>query len=147
MTRKQKRLLGIGAIGVVLLAAVMLVLTALQDEIVFFYSPTDIVEENKVKPGQRFRIGGLVKDGSLVKAGAEVTFVVTDTNHDVTVNYSGILPDLFREGQGIVAEGALVAGGAFTADTVLAKHDENYMPKEVADSLKEQGVWQETKEN
>ena len=147
MTRKQKRLAGIGAIGLVLLAAVVLVLTALQDEIVFFYTPTDVVSENKVQSGQRFRIGGLVKEASVQKDGADVSFVVTDTDYDVKVTYTGILPDLFREEQGIVAEGAMNSDGIFVADTVLAKHDENYMPKEVADALKEKGVWKEGQEN
>ena len=147
MTRKQKRLLGIGSIGAVLAAAVALVAFALQDEIVFFYSPTDIIVEKKVASGQRFRIGGLVKMASLVKDGEHVSFIVTDTSNEVAVTHTGILPDLFREGQGIIAEGMLGEDGVFAADTVLAKHDENYMPKEVADALKKQGVWQDPKEN
>lgn len=146
MTRKQKRLLGIGAIGAVLVAAVALVAIALQDEIVFFYSPTDVIVEKKIGAGQRFRIGGLVKDASLVKDGERVSFIVTDTQNEVSIEHTGILPDLFREGQGIIAEGMLGEDGVFTADTVLAKHDENYMPKEVADALKKQGVWKDPKE-
>jgi cytochrome c-type biogenesis protein CcmE len=146
VTRKQKRLLGIGSIGAVLAAAVALVAIALQDEIVFFYSPTDVIVEKKVSSGQRFRIGGLVKEASLIKEGERVSFIVTDTSNEVSVTHTGILPDLFREGQGIIAEGMLGKNGVFTADTVLAKHDENYMPKEVADALKEQGVWQDVKE-
>lgn len=141
MTRKQKRLTMIGAIGAVLMAAVLLVMFALRDEIVFFYSPTDILTENKARPGERFRLGGLVKEGSIKKAGETVRFVITDTEHELPVTYIGILPDLFREGQGVIAEGSL-SGADFSADTVLAKHDENYMPKEVADTLKEKGVWQ-----
>ena len=141
MTRKQKRLTMIGAIGAVLMAAVLLVMFALRDEIVFFYSPTDILTENKARPGERFRLGGLVKEGSIEKAGETVRFVITDTEHELPVTYIGILPDLFREGQGVIAEGSL-SGADFSADTVLAKHDENYMPKEVADTLKEKGVWQ-----
>ena len=141
MTRKQKRLMMIGAIGAVLMAAVLLVMFALRDEIVFFYSPTDILTENKARPGERFRLGGLVKEGSIEKAGETVRFVITDTEHELPVTYIGILPDLFREGQGVIAEGSL-SGADFSADTVLAKHDENYMPKEVADTLKEKGVWQ-----
>ena len=141
MTRKQKRLMMIGAIGAVLMAAVLLVMFALRDEIVFFYSPTDILTENKARPGERFRLGGLVKEGSIKKAGETVRFVITDTEHELPVTYIGILPDLFREGQGVIAEGSL-SGADFSADTVLAKHDENYMPKEVADTLKEKGVWQ-----
>ena len=142
MTRKQKRLAGIGAIAVVLAVAVALVLVALRDEIVFFYSPTDIIVEAKAGTGQRFRLGGLVKPGSIAKDGSTVRFVVTDTDHDLPVTYVGILPDLFREGQGVVAEGRLGADNQFAADTVLAKHDETYMPKEVADTLKDKGVWQ-----
>ena len=141
MTRKQKRLTMIGAIGAVLMAAVLLVMFALRDEIVFFYSPTDILTESKARSGERFRLGGLVKEGSIEKSGETVHFVITDTEHELPVTYVGILPDLFREGQGVIAEGSL-SGTNFSADTVLAKHDENYMPKEVADTLKEKGVWQ-----
>ncbi|MEZ5872425.1 MAG: cytochrome c maturation protein CcmE [Nitratireductor sp.] len=143
MTRKQKRLLFIGGIGAVLMAAVLLVMTALRDEIVFFYTPSDILVDGKASAGQRIRLGGLVKEQSIVKDGENITFVVTDTDKEIPVSYSGILPDLFREGQGVVAEGVVGPGGSFVADTVLAKHDENYMPKEVADALKEKGVWQE----
>jgi cytochrome c-type biogenesis protein CcmE len=142
MTRKQKRLALIGGIGAVLFAAVLLVMGALRDKIVFFYTPTEIAVEGKASPGQRIRLGGLVKEGSLVRDGAKVSFTVTDTANEVSVKYEGILPDLFREGQGVVAEGAMADGRIFAADTVLAKHDENYIPKEVADSLKKQGVWQ-----
>jgi len=142
MTRKQKRLATIGSIGIVLLSAVLLVMFALRDEIVFFYSPTDILAENKAGPGERFRLGGLVKEGSIEKDGKTVSFVITDTEMDLPVTYVGILPDLFREGQGVIAEGTMAGIDRFSADTVLAKHDENYMPKEVADTLKEKGVWQ-----
>jgi cytochrome c-type biogenesis protein CcmE len=142
MTRKQKRLAMIGGIGVVLLGAVLLVTTALRDKIVFFYTPTEIVAEGKAKPGERVRIGGLVKEGSVVRDGEKVSFVVTDTEKDLPVTYVGILPDLFREGQGVVSEGMIGGDGIFAADTVLAKHDENYIPKEVADALKDKGVWQ-----
>lgn len=142
MTRKQKRLAMIGSIGAVLLAAVLLVMFALRDEIVFFYSPTDIITGNKAGQGERFRLGGLVKDGSIEKEGETVRFVITDTEYELPVTYVGILPDLFREGQGVIAEGSL-SGSGFSADSVLAKHDENYMPKEVADTLKEKGLWQE----
>ena len=142
MTRKQRRLTLIGlALGVLGLAA-GLVLYALNDTIVFFHGPSDVVEKN-IQPGTRFRIGGLVKPGSLVRgADLAVSFEVTDTKRSVPVSYKGILPDLFREGQGVVAEGMLQASGVFRADSVLAKHDETYMPKEVADALKKQGVWQ-----
>ena len=146
MTRKQKRLSGIAFIAAVLAIAIGLVLVALRDEIVFFYSPTQIVEENKATSGQRFRLGGLVKEASLQKSGTTVNFVITDSVNEISVKYSGILPDLFKEGKGVVAEGILDAKSVFVADTVLAKHDENYMPKEVADSLKEQGYWQKQEE-
>ena len=141
MTRKQRRLTLIGCSAAVLAVAVGLVLTALKDSIVFFNSPTDIVEK-QVAPGARIRLGGLVKPGSLVRGdNLQVRFEVTDGNKSVAVSYIGILPDLFREGQGVVTEGALDAGGTFKADNVLAKHDETYMPKEVADALKKQGHW------
>jgi cytochrome c-type biogenesis protein CcmE len=141
MTRKQRRLVLIGSgMGVLALAAA-LVLFALKDSIVFFNSPTDVVEKN-VAPGSRIRLGGLVKPGSLTRGdNLQVRFEVTDGNKSVPVTYVGILPDLFREGQGVVTEGALDNGGLFKADSVLAKHDENYMPKEVADALKKQGHW------
>jgi cytochrome c-type biogenesis protein CcmE len=94
-----------------------------------------------VAPGSRVRIGGLVKDGSVTRAGERVDFTITDTAHDVKVTYRGIVPDLFREGQGVVAEGKLGQDGVLTADSVLAKHDERYMPKEAVEALKRQGVW------
>ena len=142
MTRKQRRLTMIGAAGVVLMAAVGLILFALQDQIVFFNSPSDIAAKG-VQPGQRIRLGGLVKEDSVIRStGTDVVFVVTDGGADVKVSYTGILPDLFREGQGVVTEGTLNPDGSFAADTVLAKHDENYMPKEVAEALKDQGYWQ-----
>ncbi|MQT12304.1 cytochrome c maturation protein CcmE [Segnochrobactrum spirostomi] len=143
MTRKQRRLTLIGLCGVVLAAAAALVLTALKDEIVFFRSPTDLATLH-VAPGDRIRLGGLVLAGSVVKSGGEkVDFVVTDTAHQIPVTYVGLLPDLFREGQGVVAEGTIAPDGRFHADTVLAKHDERYMPKEVVDALKARGVWEE----
>src|SRR2546423_5018849 len=131
MTRKQRRLSLIGAgLGVLGLAA-GLVLDALNDAIVFFNSPTDVVEKH-VAPGSRIRLGGLVKPGSLVRGdNLAVRFEVTDGNNSVPVNYIGILPDLFREGQGVVTEGALDTAGNFPADSVLAQHDQNYMPKAV----------------
>jgi cytochrome c-type biogenesis protein CcmE len=141
MTRKQRRLTLIGAgLGVLGLAA-GLVLYALNDAIVFFNSPTDVVDKH-VAPGARIRLGGLVQPGSLMRGdNLAVRFEVTDGNKSVPVSYTGILPDLFREGQGVVTEGALDAAGTFRADSVLAKHDETYMPKEVADALKKQGHW------
>jgi cytochrome c-type biogenesis protein CcmE len=143
MTRKQRRLVLIGAGVGILGVAVALVLSALRDSIVFFNSPTDLVEKHLL-PGTRIRLGGLVVTGSIVKGeDLNVRFEVTDGNKAIAVNYQGILPDLFREGQGVVAEGVLDPSGAFKADNVLAKHDERYMPKEVADALKQQGHWQD----
>lgn len=143
MTRKQRRLSLIGAALGVLALAVALVLGALKDSIVFFNSPTDVVEKH-VKPGQRIRIGGLVKEGSVRRGDSlAVRFEVTDGRSTIPVAYQGLLPDLFREGQGVVAEGALDSGGTLRADSVLAKHDETYMPKEVADALKKQGHWKD----
>lgn len=142
MTRKQKRLTVIGSGLAILGMAAALVLFALRQEIVFFRTPSDLVEQ-PIAVGTRLRIGGLVETGSVKRgSGTEVAFAVTDTIKSLNVTYVGILPDLFREGQGVVAEGTLTKDGNFVADTVLAKHDENYMPKEVADSLKEKGVWQ-----
>jgi cytochrome c-type biogenesis protein CcmE len=142
MTRKQRRSLFIGTGLAVLGLSAYLILSALNDSIVFFYSPSDVAEKS-VQPGQRFRLGGLVSEGSFKRLpDGEVEFEIGDGNKVLMVNYAGLLPDLFREGQGIVAEGTLDPAGRFVADTVLAKHDENYMPREVADSLKKQGVWQ-----
>jgi cytochrome c-type biogenesis protein CcmE len=141
MTRKQRRLSLIASAAVVLAIAVALVLNALRDSIVFFNSPTDLIEKH-ANAGQRMRLGGLVKDGTLSRGeNLAIRFEITDGKSTVPVVYRGLLPDLFREGQGVVAEGALDATGAFKADTVLAKHDESYMPKEVADALKKQGHW------
>ena len=142
MKRKHKRLT-FAAIGLCLLGiAAALVLTAFEDSIVFFHSPTDIAE-GKVKIDRRVRLGGLVEDGSVKKqAGAVTAFRITDGANVIDVTYRGILPDLFREGQGVVTEGRL-QGGLFVAEEVLAKHDENYMPPEVADALKKSGRWQE----
>lgn len=143
MTRKQRRLILIGSSLGVLAIAAALVLSALRDSIVFFNSPTDIVEK-KPSAGTRMRIGGLVKPGTLQRGdNLLIKFDVTDGNKDVSVRYQGIVPDLFREGQGVVAEGKLDGGGIFVADTVLAKHDEKYMPREVVDALKKTGHWQE----
>jgi cytochrome c-type biogenesis protein CcmE len=141
MTRRQRRLMLIGAGGAVLAVAVALVLFALKDSIVFFNSPTDVVDQH-LAAGTRIRLGGLVKPGSVSRgANFAVRFAVTDGNKEIPVAYSGALPDLFREGQGVVAEGAIDGAGVFEADTILAKHDENYMPREVADALKKQGHW------
>ena len=143
MTRKQRRFtliaVGVGVLG----AAVGLVLSALTDSIVFFNSPSDVLEKH-VKPGVRIRVGGLVVPGSFVRGdNLNVRFEVSDGNKAIAVTYQGILPDLFREGQGVVTEGALDPGGQFKADSVLTKHDETYMPKEVADALKKQGHWKD----
>ncbi|GBE44837.1 MAG TPA: cytochrome c maturation protein CcmE [Rhizobiales bacterium] len=140
MTRKQRRSVLIGTCLAVLGLAVALVLFSLEDSIVFFYSPSDVVEKN-IKPGQRFRLGGLVEEGS-VKRGesATVQFSVTDTAKTIPVRYTGVLPDLFGEGQGVITEGTLGSDGLFIAESVLAKHDENYMPPEVAEALERQGV-------
>ncbi len=124
-----------------LAAAAALMLSAFEDNIVFFYSPTEVLAK-KLGADRRVRIGGLVEDGSVEKAGIEVKFRVTDLAAAIPVTYIGILPDLFREGQGVVAEGRFV-DGVFRADEVLAKHDENYMPPEVAEALKKSGRWQE----
>jgi len=132
MTRKQRRLSLIGAALGVIALAVALVLGALKESIVFFNSPTDVVEKH-IKPGTRIRVGGLVKQGSVWRT--------------IPVAYQGLLPDLFREGQGVVAEGALDSAGTFRADSVLAKHDETYMPKDVADALKKQGHWKDDYES
>ena len=140
MTRKGRRFVLIGLAGLVLAAAAGLVLTALNDTIVFFNAPTQVAEKPP-EPGTRFRLGGLVETGSVGRDGSEVKFSVTDGAHKVPVSFKGLLPDLFREGQGVIAEGTLGADGTFVADTVLAKHDETYMPKEVADALKKQGTW------
>ena len=144
MTPKRRRLwLLIGSLGTLAVAAT-LVLSALNDNLVFFYSPTQVAEKSP-GPDRRFRLGGLVEAGSVQKEGQVVRFVVTDTHKTMAVVYRGMLPDLFREGQGVIAEGALGGDGVFVAREVLAKHDENYMPPEVAKALKEAGRWKEGK--
>jgi len=140
MTRKQRRGVLIGVGLAVLMLAVGLVLFALRDAIVFFHTPSDLAEK-PIEIGQRFRLGGLVAAGSLQRGqGTKVNFIVTDTLKNVPVVYEGVLPDLFKEGQGVVAEGKLTPEGTFVADSVLAKHDENYMPPEVAKALEAKGV-------
>jgi cytochrome c-type biogenesis protein CcmE len=141
MTRKRRRLyfVGLGLLG--LFTATALMLTAMEDNIVFFFSPSDM-KERAVAPEQRLRVGGLVEEGSVNKNGDTVKFTVTDNVEKLTIQYTGILPDLFREGQGIVAEGKMGRDGIFMASDVLAKHDENYMPPEVAEALKKTGHWQ-----
>jgi cytochrome c-type biogenesis protein CcmE len=143
MTRKQKRLSVIGGALVFLAAATGLTFYALGQRTSYFYMPADLAAAT-VAPGERIRLGGLVEKGSVVRGqGTEVSFAVADDAASVKVAYAGILPDLFREEQGVVTEGSFGPDGLFRADSVLAKHDETYMPREVADRLKEQGIWQE----
>ncbi len=139
--RKRQRLQALILAAILLGLATGLVLVALEDSLVYFRTPSELSTE---KPGRRIRLGGLVVPGSVQKSedGIAVTFGVTDLEQTVAVRYRGILPDLFREGQGVVTEGALDASGVFVAGRVLAKHDENYMPPEVADALKKSGRWQ-----
>ena len=143
MNRKRLRLYLVLATLVVLGIAATLILRALNEELVFFLSPTQIAEQQP-SAGTQIRLGGLVEAGSVQKSGETVTFSVTDLSKNVKVSYRGLLPDLFREGQGVVVEGAFDGGGQFVASEVLAKHDETYMPPEVAKALKESGRWQET---
>jgi cytochrome c-type biogenesis protein CcmE len=140
MTRKRRRLILLGLAALGLGTASALTLTALQDNLLFFHSPSEL-HAGKVAEGQRFRLGGLVVKGSLHRAadGRTITFTVTDTAYDVPVRYAGIVPDLFREGQGVVAHGRVGPDGVFVADELLAKHDENYMPPEVAKALQDAG--------
>jgi cytochrome c-type biogenesis protein CcmE len=144
MTRKRRRLLAV-ALGLGLLgAATAMVLAAFSDNLVFFYGPSDLAAK-AIPPGRRIRIGGLVEKESLRREadGRSLDFRVTDGKTDIVVVYDGALPDLFREGQGVVAEGRLRGDGVFVATSILAKHDEKYMPPEVADALKKAGRWQE----
>ena len=140
MTAKSKRFFVTAGIVSLLGLAAMLVLGALRDNIVFFYTPSEIIQSDRASM-QQLRLGGLVKDGTVKIEGMQSVFIVTDGNVDITVRYNNALPSLFREGQGVVAEGQ-IKNGIFMAQNVLAKHDENYMPAEVADKLKQQGVWQ-----
>ena len=144
MTRKRRRLLALGAGLVLLAAATALVLAAFNENLVFFYGPSDLAGK-AIGPDRRIRIGGLVEQQSLTRTadGLEVGFRVTDGKTTIAVVYDGVMPDLFREGQGVVAEGRLRRDGVFAATNVLAKHDEKYMPPEVADALKKAGRWQE----
>lgn len=139
--RKRKRLFLIGGALAVLAVAVGLMLMAFSQDIRFFRTPADLTEQDMAS-GSRFRLGGLVEEGSVSREGSELRFTVTDTIKTVKVVFQGIPPDLFREGQGVVAEGRFGDDGVFRADNVLAKHDENYVPKDLADSLKEKGVWE-----
>ena len=141
MTPKRRRLTMVGLGLLMLAAATTLALNAFEDTLVFFYSPTDLIDK-KTNPKTQIRVGGLVEERSLLKSdnGLTISFTITDLDNSLPVTFKGALPDLFREGQGVVAEGYLV-DGRFQAKHVLAKHDENYMPKEVADSLKKSGKW------
>ncbi|QRM27690.1 cytochrome c maturation protein CcmE [Microvirga sp. VF16] len=142
MTRKQRRLTFIGSGLAMIAAALGLVSFAMRDTIVFFHTPSE-VQASRVAPGMRFRLGGLVQKASVRRSDNQIiAFGIEDANGAVDVEYRGLLPDLFREGHGVVAEGMLDLAGVFKADTVLAKHDKNYMPREVADTLKSQGYWQ-----
>lgn len=139
LKRKHKRLVFVSIALILLAGATGLILMAYEENIVFFRSPSDVAE--KAPPeGKRFRLGGLIEEGSIKKEGTTAFFKVTDLSKSVPVTYTGILPDLFREGQGVVTEGRL-QGGVFVASEVLAKHDENYMPPEVAEALKKAGQW------
>jgi len=144
MTRKRRRLVILGCAMAALAAATAMVLSAFNDNLVFFYGPSELAAK-KIGPGRLVRIGGLVEEHSVVHdpGGRLVSFRVTDGKTDLAVTYDGMLPDLFREGQGVVAEGRLDGNGGFLASNVLAKHDEKYMPPEVADALKKAGRWQE----
>lgn len=141
MTRKTRRMVLIGSVLSVLAVAVGLMLWGLSGNITFFHSPSDVVTK-RIPAGERFRLGGLVQEGSVTRLPNQtVNFAVTDGANTIRVTYRGIIPDLFRERQGVVTEGRLDGAGLFVADTLLAKHDENYMPREVADALKRQGHW------
>ncbi len=142
MKPKRRRLYFVLSAMAALGVAAGLILYALEDSLVFFYSPSDILEKD-IAEGRPIRLGGLVEEGSVARDGATVRFRITDLEHAIAVSYTGVLPDLFSEGRGVVTEGALAPDGTFRATGVLAKHDENYMPKEVADALKRSGHWQD----
>lgn len=139
MKAKHQRLAWVALAGALLTLSVVLIMTAFDDNLVFFYSPTDL-QSKSIRSDQRIRVGGLVSENSVQRDGTKIQFVISDQVNTLPVQYDGPLPDLFREGQGVVAEGFL-RHGRFEAQSVLAKHDENYMPLEVAKALKEQGVW------
>ena len=143
MTRKKRRLYAVVAGMTVLGIAAALVLAAFEDNLVFFFSPTEM-QTKQLAPGQVIRVGGLVEMESVkrLEDGLTVRFVLTDTANTLPVRFTGVLPDLFSEGQGVIAEGSMGADGVFVARDILAKHDETYMPREVADAIKEAGHWQ-----
>lgn len=140
--RKRRRIALLAVIGIALAAATALILNAFNDSLVFFRTPSELSGKSELL-GTRLRLGGLVKQGSVAHEGTTTRFVVTDMKADQPVTYTGLLPDLFREGQGVVTEGAVGPDGVFKADNVLAKHDETYMPRDVAEKLKAQGLWKE----
>jgi cytochrome c-type biogenesis protein CcmE len=146
MRARHRRLAAIGAGLVGLAVCVALVLVALEENIVLFFSPSEVATM-EIEEGRRLRVGGLVEEGSMAQSDAlHLAFRITDGAEVVNVQYEGILPDLFREGQGVVVEGKFDGDGVFVASEVLAKHDENYMPPEVADALQKTGHWKETVE-
>ena len=138
MTPKKKRFLGLILFFVPLCFGLFFLMSALNSNIVYFISPTELIEQNKIN--QRLRLGGLVKSNSISVKGTIIKFDVTDGNNSVSVNYEGLLPDLFKEGQGVIVEGRFDSN-SFNADNLLAKHDENYIPREIKNSLKKQGLW------
>lgn len=144
--KKNQRLVFFGGIFLAATAAVALTLFALRGSITYFYTPSELIALAET-PSSPIRLGGLVSTGSveyvIAETGDVVSFTIEDGSADIRVNFAGLLPDLFREGQGVIVQGRMTGNGVMTADNVLAKHDENYMPKEVADALKEQGVWQD----
>lgn len=140
MTRKQRRLFTVGAVGGVVALAAALTLNALSGAITYFFSPSELLALD-APPARAFRIGGLVAEGSVIQRTNDVEFAVTDTLEVVRVRYAGVLPDLFREGQGVIATGRLGPDGVVVASQILAKHDENYLPPEVAEALKKTGRW------
>lgn len=146
MKAKHQRLVLVGLAALALTGATALAVSALQDTQIYFYMPSE-VKAKGVEPGTPMRLGGLVEVGSVGKLadGVTLTFRVADAAASVPVHYAGLVPDLFREGQGVITEGSFDAAGVFTAKTVLARHDENYVPKEVADALKKQGEWRPAK--
>ena len=138
--RKRRRLVLVAAVVLCVAGATALILSAFEESLAYFQSPTDLVTAPPA-PDRAIRLGGLVAEGSVARAGEQLSFAITDTAHSVPVVYQGAVPDLFREGQGVVVEGRLEAGGVFRADSLLAKHDENYMPKEAVEALKAAGEW------
>ena len=138
MTPKKKRFLGLILFFVPLCFGLFFLMSALNNNIVYFISPTELIEQNKIN--QRLRLGGLVKSNSISVIGTIIKFDVTDGNNSVSVKYEGLLPDLFKEDQGVIVEGKFDSN-SFNADNLLAKHDENYIPREIKNSLKKQGLW------